>query len=40
MHTVLRVDLQAVVAAVGLDELVHAGGTIARFGTGVLGQVD
>ena len=40
VHAVLRVDLQAVVAVVVLDELVHAGRTVARFRAAVLGQVD
>src|SRR3546814_7704199 len=36
----LRIVLQAVLACVGLDELIHAGRTVARFGAAVLGQVD
>ena len=40
MYAVLRVDLQAVLAAVILDELIDAGRTVASLGSAVLGQVD
>ena len=40
VHAVLRIDLQALGAVVVLHELVHAGGTVARFRTRVRGQVD
>ena len=40
MHAILRIDLQAVLAGVGFHVLVHARRAVARFGAGVLRQVD
>src|SRR3546814_11396278 len=40
VHAVLRIDLQAVLACVGLDEFLHAGRTVSRFGAALLGPVD
>src|SRR5690606_34686656 len=40
VNAVLRIDLQAILAVVVLDELVHHGGAIARLRAAVFGQVD
>ncbi|SPB19027.1 hypothetical protein NOV72_06228 [Caballeronia novacaledonica] len=39
MHAVLRVDLQTLVAVVGLHELVHGGRAVAAFRTGIGSQI-
>src|SRR5690606_32140468 len=40
MHTVLRIDLQAVFTVVVFNKFVYRRRAIARLGSGVLGQVD
>src|SRR5690606_35384431 len=39
VHTGLRIDLQAVIAVIILDDLVHTGRAVACFGAAVLRQV-
>jgi hypothetical protein len=41
VHAVLRIDLQALLAGIGLvlHELIHACGAVALLGAGELGQV-